>query len=147
MPHALIFLLLVAGPASLLAARPAGAEIVVATRTIRAQEVIAQGAVRLDPRRVGGAAAALEEVIGRETQVAIYAGQPVMAAQLADPALVERNQRVDLVYDHAGLRITTEGRAMTRGAAGDRIRVMNLSSHSLLSGTIGPDGRIDVSPE
>ncbi|WP_353473539.1 flagellar basal body P-ring formation chaperone FlgA [Salipiger sp. H15] len=131
----------------LLVAAPAGAESVVATRTIRAQEVIAADAVRLDPRVVSGAADALGAAIGRESLVAVYAGQPVMTAQLTEPALVERNQLVELVYEHAGLRIVTEGRAMSRGAAGDRIRVMNLASRSLLVGTIGPGGRIDVSPE
>ncbi|NDW32014.1 flagellar basal body P-ring formation chaperone FlgA [Salipiger sp. PrR007] len=133
--------------ALLLAAGPAGAEIVVAARTIRAQEVIAPEAVRLDPRRSEGAAETLEAVIGRESRVAIYPGQPVLKVQLTEPALVERNQLVDLVYDHAGLRITTEGRAMSRGREGDRIRVMNLSSRNLLFGTIGADGRVDVSPE
>ena len=86
-------------------------------------------------------------MIGRESRVAIYPGQPVLKVQLTEPALVERNQLVDLVYDHAGLRITTEGRAMSRGREGDRIRVMNLSSRNLLFGTIGADGRVDVSPE
>lgn len=133
--------------ALLLAAGPAGAEIVVAARTIRAQEVIAPEAVRLDPRRSEGAAETLDSVIGRESRVAIYPGQPVLEVQLTEPALVERNQLVDLVYDHAGLRITTEGRAMSRGREGDRIRVMNLSSRNLLFGTIGADGRVDVSPE
>lgn len=133
--------------ALLLAAGPAGAEIVVAARTIRAQEVIAPEAVRLDPRRSEGAAETLDSVIGRESRVAIYPGQPVLEVQLAEPALVERNQLVDLFYDHAGLRITTEGRAMSRGREGDRIRVMNLSSRNLLFGTIGADGRVDVSPE
>ncbi|MBE9635910.1 flagellar basal body P-ring formation protein FlgA [Salipiger pacificus] len=130
-----------------LAGGPAQAESVMATRTIRAQEVIAPDAVRLDPRSADGAAETLQAVIGRETQVAVYAGQPVLAAQLSEPALIDRNQLVELVYEHAGLRIVTEGRAMSRGSAGERIRVMNLSSRSLLVGTIRPDGQVDVSPE
>lgn len=131
----------------LLAAPPAGAEVVVATRTIRAQEVITPEAVRMAAREAEGAARTLERVIGRETRIAVYAGQPPMNAHLAEPALVERNQLVELVYTHAGLRIVTEGRAMSRGSAGDRIRVMNLSSRNLLVGTIDPGGKVDVSPE
>ncbi|SDH32289.1 flagellar basal body P-ring formation chaperone FlgA [Alloyangia pacifica] len=131
----------------MLVAPPAGAEIVVATRTIRAQEVIAPEAVRVAAREAEGAARTLEAVVGRETRVAVYAGQPLMTAQLAEPALVERNQLVELIYTHAGLRIATEGRALSRGSAGDRIRVMNLSSRNLLVGIIEPGGKVDVSPE
>ncbi|MEM9126779.1 MAG: flagella basal body P-ring formation protein FlgA, partial [Pseudomonadota bacterium] len=42
------------------------------------------------------------------------------------------------------LSITTEGRALGRGAAGDRIRVMNLSSRTTVTGLIRPDGQIEV---
>lgn len=122
----------------------AAAETVVATQTIRPQQIITADAVRLDPAQVTGAYAALDAVIGQEARTAIYPGRAVMRGAVGQPALVDRNQAVELVYAHVGLRIRAEGRALGRGAAGERIRVMNVDSRSVLFGTISPDGSILV---
>jgi flagella basal body P-ring formation protein FlgA len=82
--------------------------------------------------------------VGMEARVAIYAGRPVRAQDLGAPALVERNQLVPLIYLSGGLAISTEGRALARGAAGEVIRVMNLSSRNTVNGRVGPDGAIYV---
>ncbi|WP_323767728.1 flagellar basal body P-ring formation chaperone FlgA [Antarctobacter sp.] len=122
----------------------ATAETVVATQTIRPQQVITADAVRLDPAQVTGAFARLDAVVGQEARVAIYPGRAVMRGAVGQPALVDRNQAVELVYAHAGLRIKAEGRALGRGAVGERIRVMNVDSRTVLFGTISPDGSILV---
>lgn len=132
---ALLFLL----PASM-----ASAEAVVATRTIRAQEIIGSDAVRLDPADVRGAHVALEQVIGMEARVALYPGRPVMQGAVGTPALVERNQIVELSFVRNGLHIVTEGRALDRAGAGERVRVMNLSSRTTLFGTVTGAGSVRV---
>lgn len=128
-----------------LLAAPAAADTVVATRTIRPQQVLSAADIRLEPNSVDGAHSDPSEVIGKEARIAIYPGRPIMFGALGDPALVERNQYVELVYQHAGLRIIADGRALGRGAIGDRVRVMNESSRSVLFGTITADGTILVS--
>lgn len=65
-------------------------------------------------------------------------------SDLGTPTLVERNQIVNLVYMSGTLTILADGRALTRGAEGDVIRVMNLASKTTVSGRIAPDGRILV---
>lgn len=120
------------------------AETVVATQTIRPQQVITPDAVRLDPAEVTGAFSSLDRVIGQEARMAIYPGRAIMRGAVGAPALVARNQAVELVYSHAGLRIKAEGRALGRGAEGERIRVMNTDSRTVLFGTIAPDGSILV---
>lgn len=122
----------------------ASADTVVATRTIRPQQIVTADAVRLDPADVPGAFASLDAVVGLEARTAIYPGRAVMQGALGVPALIERNQAVELVYAHAGLRIRAEGRALGRGAAGERVRVMNVDSRTVLFGTIGQDGTILV---
>lgn len=126
-------------------AGPALAETVVATRTIRPQEIIGASDVKLENVDVPGAYVKLENVIGLEAQYALYPGRAVMRGALAEPAVVERNQFVVLVYQTGGLRIVTDGRALDRGAVGDRIRVMNVNSRTSLFGTISEDGTILVS--
>jgi flagella basal body P-ring formation protein FlgA len=127
-----------------LAAQPALAESLVATRTIRAQSVIGPEDVTLVAADLPGAVSDFESVVGQETRVAIYAGKPVRLSDLGPPTLVDRNQIVSLIYLSGSLAIATEGRALERGAEGEVIRIMNLGSRTTVSGRIGPDGAVYV---
>ncbi|WP_299662431.1 flagellar basal body P-ring formation chaperone FlgA [uncultured Ruegeria sp.] len=120
------------------------AEIVVPTRTIRAKEVIAASDLEIKASEVAGAVQNPEALIGQEARVALYPGRPIRPADIGPPAIVDRNDLVTLVFDRAVLSITAEGRALGRGAVGDRIRVMNLASRTTISGVIRPDGQIEV---
>lgn len=133
--------------AALVLAQPAFADSLVATRTIRAQSVIGPDDLTLVDAEVPGAATDLAEALGLEARVAIYAGKPVRLSDLGAPALIDRNQVVTLVYLAGGLTISTEGRAMGRGAEGDVIRVINLASRSTVSGRVGPGGVVYVGVE
>ncbi|ETX29689.1 flagellar basal body P-ring formation chaperone FlgA [Roseivivax isoporae] len=139
MPRALL-------PVLLVLSGPLAADVVTPTRTIRAAEIVAADAVALAAGSHPDAAATLGEVIGREARVALFPGRPVLLSQLQRPALVERNALVPLVFEAGGLRITAEGRALGRGAAGERIRVMNLSSKASVFGTVREDGSVEVTP-
>ena len=122
------------------------ADSVVATRTIRAQSVIAAQDVAMVPADITGALTATEAAVGLEAKVTLFAGRPVRAADLAAPALIQRNQVVPLVYQVAGLTIRTDGRALERGGAGAVIKVMNLASHLTVQGAISADGSVRVDP-
>ena len=74
----------------------------------------------------------------------IYAGRPVREADLAPPALVERNQIVTLRFRRGGLAISAEGRAMGRAAEGESVRAVNLGSRLTVSGTVAADGSVHV---
>lgn len=127
-----------------LAALPAWAEIVVPARTIRAREIIAAGDLVLKSQQMSGAVAAMHEAVGMEARVALYPGRPIRRSDIGPPAIVDRNALVQLVFRRGALIISTEGRALGRGGAGDRIRVMNLASRATVSGRILPDGTIEV---
>lgn len=126
-------------------ATPAMADTVLAARTIRAQSLImAQDLVVKDVDIVG----AIDDpmlVVGQEARVALYAGRPIRVGDVGPPAVVERNQIIALIYDQAGLSITTEGRSLGRAGPGEYVRVMNLSSRITVSGRVLPDGRVIVS--
>ncbi|MEY8841725.1 flagellar basal body P-ring formation chaperone FlgA [Cribrihabitans sp. XS_ASV171] len=129
--------------ALLLAAPGALADSVVPTRTIRPKEIIGPADVTLS-QTAQGSIADPGAVIGQEARVALYAGRPILPGDIGPPALVDRNDLVTLIYDTGLLTISTEGRALGRGAAGELIRVMNLSSRTTVSGRIRPDGSIEV---
>jgi flagella basal body P-ring formation protein FlgA len=132
---------------TLCAAGAAGhADTLAAARNLPAHSVLAAGDLVRDDAPVPGALHDPGHAIGKETRVAIYAGRPIFGADLTSPAVVERNQIVPLTYFHAGLAISTDGRALDRGSVGDRIRVMNLASRSTVIGRVGADGSISVAP-
>ena len=128
----------------LASAGAAAAQSVLAARTIPAQTVIRPGDLRLAPETVPGALVSLEEALGLETVTTLYAGRPVAAHDLGAPTLVDRNTIVKLVFDSAALWIETEGRVLDRGSLGDRVRVMNLSSRTIVTGEVIENGTIRV---
>ena len=127
-----------------LAPWPARADVVLAARTIRPQEVIAPSDLLIGRGEMPGAHQRPEDVVGQEARVVLYAGRPVQRGDVGAPALVERNQVVPMLYAQSGLIITTEGRVLERAGLGETIRVMNLSSRSTVNGRVQPDGSIRV---
>jgi len=134
-------------PILLLLPAPAWPEAVLATRTIRAQSIISPQDVILKKIDIAGAAIAVEDVIGLEARVALYAGRPIRQGDVGPPALIERNQIVSLVFEQNGLRITAEGRSLSRGAPGEVVRVMNMTSRVTVSGRVQSNGRVLVSDQ
>lgn len=120
------------------------AETVVPTRTIRAQELISREDLTLKPAKVSAAFSSISEVVGLEARVALYPGRPVRHGDVGPPAIVSRNQIIPIVYEHAGLRIRTEGRVLDRAAVGDWVKIMNMESRTTVMGQMRADGSASV---
>ena len=129
----------------LLSSLPALADTVVPTRTIRAHAIIEAEDVALKNLQAPQGFARLADVIGQEARVVLYPGRAILISDIGPPALVTRNQIVRLAYAGQGIEITTEGRALERGALGDHIRIMNLASRATIIGQVRADGTIAVS--
>ncbi|WP_298859134.1 flagellar basal body P-ring formation chaperone FlgA [uncultured Sulfitobacter sp.] len=123
---------------------PVFADTVVSSRTIRPNQIITEMDVTFAAGDLVTGFARLSDVIGQEARVALYAGRPILIGDIGPPAVITRNQIVGLRYRANGINISTEGRALERGAIGDRIRVMNLGSRATLFGQILDDGTIEV---
>ncbi|NKX36644.1 flagellar basal body P-ring formation protein FlgA [Rhodobacteraceae bacterium R_SAG4] len=128
----------------ILFAQSALADILVPVRTIRAKEIIAAEDLVFKNIEAPGALSSPNEIIGQEARIALYASRPIHAGDIGPPALVDRNDLVKLIFRHGGLEISTEGRSLGRGAEGELIRVMNLSSRTTVTGRIRADGNIEV---
>lgn len=128
----------------ILLAAPAQTESLVALRTLPAQTVVTESDVALVEAQIDGALTAVAPALGQEVRTTVYAGRPLRAENLGPPALVDRNQTVTLVYLAGGLTILAEGRALARGAEGEVIRAMNLSSKTTVSGRVDGQGRLVV---
>lgn len=130
--------------ALLLLAGGAMAQVVVPVRAIRSQTVLSPDDLTLAEDTVPGGIDDIAAAVGREARVTLYPGRPILAAQLGAPALVERNASVRMHFAQGPLSIVTEGRALDRGGVGEAVRVMNLTSRQIVSGTVAPDGSIKV---
>lgn len=128
----------------LAAVSPSQADTVIASGTIRSQQIIAPGDVTLTDGTVPGALSQIADAIGREARINIYPGRPVRAGDLRDPAMVERNEIVTLQYATRGLMIVTDGRSLERAGLGERLRVQNLASRSTITGTVIGPGLVAV---
>ncbi|MEO0386901.1 MAG: flagellar basal body P-ring formation chaperone FlgA [Pseudomonadota bacterium] len=130
--------------AACLIAAPLDAQTVVANHPIPSRTVITELDVRLVGQNVPGAYTEIEEVVGLEARVTIYPGRPLRRGDLGPPALIERNQIVTLRYATGGLFIETDGRALDRAGVGDRLRVMNVSSRTTVTGRVLETGIVEV---
>ena len=120
---------------------PASAAVLAAARTLPAGTVITAA----DLRAVDGDRPGLSDpsqAIGLQTRITIQEGRSLQAALLQAPRLISRNQIHPLVFQRGALRIVTEARTLSDGAAGDVIRVMNLESRATISATVQPDGSL-----
>jgi flagella basal body P-ring formation protein FlgA len=139
---AAIFTLFVA----VLAAGAVLAQSVQPVRAIRSHTVLQAEDLTLAEAAIPGAVTEIEAAVGQEAKVALYPGRPILLGQIGAPALVERNALVRISYASGPLRIVTEGRALDRAGAGELVRVMNLASRQTVTGTVAPDGSIEVGP-
>lgn len=127
-----------------LLAGAAHADTIVASRTIRPNEIIAASDLSVRDAVIPGGVDDPRLLIGQEARVALYPGRPVRLSDVGPPAVIDRNQIVPLIYSRGGIEISTEGRALGRGGIGDKLRVMNMTSRTTVIATVMEDGTARV---
>jgi len=83
--------------------------------------------------------------VGFAARQPLRPGQPLRAADLMKPEIVQRNEIVTIVYEAPGIVLTLRGQAQDAGALGDAISVLNVESKRVVQGTIVGPGRVAVS--
>lgn len=120
------------------------ADQIVVTRVIKPSELIGADDLRIiksddDPRSLKA-----NDFIGMEARRTLFPKRLLKLEDVGTPALVDRNQIVELVYLGANIEILAEGRALGRGGYRETLRVMNLASKSIVVGSVGKHGRVFV---
>ena len=82
------------------------------------------------------------EAAGMAARRAVRAGQPLRAADLAKPELVQKNDTVMLHYEVPGIVLTMRGKALDSGAEGDMVSVLNVNSKRTIQGIVTGPGRV-----
>lgn len=126
-------------------------EVVVPTARLPAGAVLRAQDLRIArlpaSQAKGDAARSLHQAIGLQLRRAVGPGQPIPATDLMRPALVTRNSAVRMQLDAGALSVTGQGQALEAGAAGERIRVRNLSSLAVIEVEVIAPGLVRVTPE
>lgn len=86
----------------------------------------------------------VEDVIGLRTKRAVSSGSTLHAGVLQRERLVKRGGQVEIVSNGDGLQVRMQGKALADGGRGDRIKVKNLNSGRVVTGTVAGAGLIEV---
>ncbi|WP_322518077.1 flagellar basal body P-ring formation chaperone FlgA [Rhodopseudomonas palustris] len=119
----------------------------VLTRSIERNEVIKASDVAIERRPKAEAksdAIARDVAIGMQARRTLRSGQLVRATDLAKPDLVTRDQGVTLIYQAAGIYLTSRGKALETGTEGDVVNVLNLHSKRTVAATVIGRGQVMV---
>ncbi|MES2269507.1 MAG: flagellar basal body P-ring formation chaperone FlgA [Pseudomonadota bacterium] len=86
----------------------------------------------------------LKDLVGMEAARALPPGALLRMSDVIRPQLVRRGEPVTIALRNGGLSITTAGRALGSGAAGDFVRVVSLSTNRTLDGVVESTGLVRI---
>ena len=92
-----------------------------------------------------GMATIAEELQGKVAKRTLLPGRYIPLAAIRDAWLVEQGASVQVYFTAGALTISAAGVTLQPGAAGDQIKIRNLDSGKIISGTVMADGTIKVS--
>jgi len=72
------------------------------------------------------------------------AGRPLRVADLVRPDLVLRDQTVTIIYQSAGIYLTSRGKALVSGTEGDVVSVLNAQSKRTITGVVTGRGQVTI---
>ena len=122
-------------------------DVAVLTRSVERTDILKSADVVVERRpraEVGPDAAAREQAVGMQMRRSVRAGQPLRVADLAKPDLVQRDQAVTVIFQTAGLYLTTRGKALDNGTEGDVVSVLNIQSKRTVTGTVTGRGQVTI---
>ncbi len=86
----------------------------------------------------------LEDAIGKALTRSLAAGTLLTTAMVVNRRLIRRGERVTLVVERGGLKVTSSGTAESDGAIGERVLVKNTFSSRQVEGSVQEDGSVRV---
>lgn len=122
------------------------AEIVLPARALPRGEIIRASDIVVERRpRAEIASDALTNpasAIGQAARRALRAGQSLRPSDLMKPDLVGRNDMVTILFEAPGITLTARGKALTAGAEGETVSVLNPQSKRVLQAVVAGPGLV-----
>ena len=91
-----------------------------------------------------GMALSANELIGYTPRRLVLPGKPVKMNDIQAPQIVKRGELITMTFDHGGLSLTAQGKALESGAKGDVIRVVNANTSKTLQAKITANKEVSV---
>ena len=102
--------------------------------------------IELEPHKISAHFASDPmQIIGQQARRTLYKEQPIRLSDTGPVILIKRNQDVDLFFSKNGILLKTNGRALSDGGTGERVKVMNTTSKQIVFGKVTDSGAVDVS--
>ena len=143
--RALLALALIAGGAPALAQEV----VLIPNRVIYPGETIVPGALKevtLVPGKQspGAVVTKLDELDGKVAKRTLLPGRYITVNSIRDAWLVEQGAAVQVYFAAGGLTISATAVTLQSGSAGDMVKVRNIDSGKVFTGTVMADGTIRV---
>lgn len=122
--------------------------LVVANRSIAKDELIS--AEMLSTRLMAlnhsklGLELDLQPLVGMQAKKRLAAGQPVSRQQLTSALLVHRSEQVLITVQSGGFSASTKGLALADGRYGERIKVQNLTSGTVIEAKVVAEATVQT---
>ncbi|HYZ48202.1 MAG TPA: flagellar basal body P-ring formation chaperone FlgA [Sphingomonas sp.] len=128
------------------ASAPPLVDVPVLTRAVERGEILSLDHFTTAERAAAQARGALspQAAKGMEAAHRLMEGTIVRATDVTKPQLVRRGEPVTITMRSGGLTITTAGRALGNGAAGELVRVV-ASTNRTLDGVVEGSGAVRIS--
>ena len=123
--------------------------VLIPNRVIYPGETIALGALKevtLVPgkRKPDAVATRAEELDGRIAKRTLLPGHYIPVNAIRDPWVVEQGAPVQVIFAAGPLTISASAVTLEPGSAGDLVKVRNVDSGKIFSGTVMADGTIRI---
>lgn len=125
-----------------------GVETWVPTRRIEAGEIIAAADLRpvMLPPGVMNSSMLRDpaDLIGMEVRRPLMANRPVQDRAVTAPRAVVKGAKIEIRFRAGALQLTAPGKALSDGALGEVIRVVNTSSNAIVTAEVTAQGVVEV---
>jgi len=123
-------------------------EVIALSQPLKRGDILQEGdltTLRLPRAKVN--TAALQDskpVVGMAARVNLRPGQPLASKDFERPVLVTRGDKVTVTFTLGAMKLTSRAQALSNGAKGDVIDVMNLQSRRIVPATVSSRGHVLV---
>ncbi|MDQ0203064.1 flagellar basal body P-ring formation chaperone FlgA [Pectinatus haikarae] len=122
--------------------------VVVAARAVRANSILTTDDLRLEKKEVSAVniyyMTDLDKAVGEMPRYPLKPGDVVRENLLASPVLIARGAPVHIIVNHNGLKIQTDGTAMTNGSKDEFIKVKNSITGIVVNGRVVDQNTVEV---
>ena len=123
-------------------------DVVVATRELPRGAVITEADLGYTPvpaaRANSSIVRSIADLAGMETRRVLRAGELIRNIDVKRHALVTKGSTVTIIFEATGVSLSATGRAMTDGADGDVVTVLNPTSYRQIQALVVAPGTVRV---